>query len=187
MTAGADDALPLLAYLLQELYFAAGPGGTVTEELYLGLGGVAGALARQADNTVSELDHADGITFVLRVLLRFVTVRGHEVARKRVLLSELTEPERHVVDAFVDARLLTSDAAGDGTAGQEQPYAQVTHEALFRQWAPLRQEVESRADQLRERAELERWAEDWERSGRSDDYLLTGERLRLAQQPAHRT
>lgn len=179
--AGTEDALPLLAYLLQELYCAAGPGGTVTEELYRDLGGVPGALARQADNTVSELDHADGIAFVLRVLLRFVTVQGQEVARKRVVLSELTERERHVVDAFVDARLLMSDAAGDGTPGQEQPYAQVTHEALFRQWAPLRQEVESRVDQLRERAELERWAEDWERSGRSDDYLLTGERLTVAQ------
>ncbi|WLQ62841.1 MULTISPECIES: WD40 repeat domain-containing protein [Streptomyces] len=178
--AGTDDALPLLAYLLQELYFASGPGGTVTEELYRELGGVAGALARQADHTVSELDHADGIAFVLRVLLRFVTVQGQEVARKRVPLSELTDRERHVVEAFIDARLLMSDAAGDGTPGQEEPYAQVTHEALFRQWAPLRQEVESRVDQLRERAELERWAEDWERSGRSDDYLLTGERLTLA-------
>ncbi|MER7036172.1 WD40 repeat domain-containing protein, partial [Streptomyces albidoflavus] len=95
-------------------------------------------------------------------------------------LAELTDRERCVVDAFVDARLLMSDAAGDGIPGQEEPYAQVTHEALFRQWAPLRQEVESRVDQLRERAELERWAEDWERSGRSDDYLLTGERLTLA-------
>ncbi|MCW8217201.1 nSTAND1 domain-containing NTPase [Streptomyces griseolus] len=178
--AGTDDALPLLAYLLQELYFASGPGGTVTEELYRDLGGVAGALARQADHTVYALDHPDGIAFVLRVLLRFITVQGQEVARKRVPLAELTDRERCVVDAFVDARLLMSDAAGDGIPGQVEPYAQVTHEALFRQWAPLRQEVESRVDQLRERAELEHWAEDWERSGRSDDYLLTGERLILA-------
>ncbi|MFE8005092.1 AAA family ATPase [Streptomyces sp. NPDC057418] len=179
--AGTEDALPLLAYLLQELYFASGPGGRITEELYRSLGGVAGALARQADHTVTGLDQTDGITFALRVLLRFVTVQGQEVARTRVPLSELTARERRVVDAFVDARLLKSDVAGDGVPGQELPYAQVTHEALFRQWAPLRQEVESRAEQLRERAELERWAEDWERSGRSDDYLLTGERLTLAQ------
>ncbi|MBT2901718.1 WD40 repeat domain-containing protein [Streptomyces sp. McG3] len=178
---GTDDALPLLAYLLQEIYFASGPGGMVTEELYRDLGGVAGALARQADHTVSELDQVGGSAFVLRVLLMFVTVQGQEVARKRVPLSALTEQERRVVDAFVDARLLVSDVAGGGTTGQQAPYAQVTHEALFRQWAPLRQEVESRAEQLRERAELERWAEDWERSGRSVDYLLTGERLTLAQ------
>ncbi|MFF3762807.1 AAA family ATPase [Streptomyces sp. NPDC001922] len=177
---GADDALPLLAYLLQELYFASGPGGTVTEDLYRGLGGVAGALARQADHTVAELAPAEGIDFVLRVLLRFVTVQGQEAARRRVLLSELTDRERHVVDAFVDARLLRSDVGDDTLFGQD-PCAEVTHEALFRQWAPLRQEVEARVERLRERAELERWAEDWEHSGRSNDYLLTGERLSLAQ------
>ncbi|MGW1881576.1 nSTAND1 domain-containing NTPase [Streptomyces sp. NPDC001970] len=178
---GADDALPLLAYLLQELYFAAGPGGTVTEELYRELGGVAGALARQADHTVAEIGTSEGIDFVLRVLLRFVTVQGHEVARRHVPLSELTAQERHVVDAFVDARLLTTGVRGDSSAAAPEPYAQVAHEALFRQWAPLRQEVEARVEQLRERAELERWAEDWEHSGRSNDYLLTGERLSLAQ------
>ncbi|KPI25794.1 WD-40 repeat-containing protein [Actinobacteria bacterium OV320] len=178
---GTDDALPLLAYLLQELYFASGPGGTVTEELYRRLGGVPGALARQADNTVTGLGAGVGIDFVLRVLLRFVTVEGQDVARRHVPLSELDEGDRLVVDAFVEARLLRTDVAGISSTTSSEPYAQVTHEALFRQWAPLRQEVEARAERLRERAELERWAVDWERAGRSDDYLLTGERLAAAQ------
>ncbi|MFD9716169.1 AAA family ATPase [Streptomyces sp. NPDC059076] len=177
---GADDALPLLAYLLQELYFAAGPGGTVSQELYRRLGGVAGALARQADHTVAELGPGTDVDFILRVLLRFVTVQGQEVGRRGVPLNELTARERQVVDAFVEARLLVSDAGTD-VAFEQAPYAQVTHEALFRQWPPLRQEVEARMEQLRERAELERWAEDWRHSGHSDDYLLTGERLLLAQ------
>ncbi|MGA5702342.1 eIF2A-related protein [Peterkaempfera bronchialis] len=178
--AGTSDALPLLAYLLQELYFASGPGETVTEELYRRLGGVAGALARQADAAVSGLHGTDGPEAVLRVLLKFVTVEGQEAARRRVPLSELTTEERRVVDAFVEARLLVSDVVG-GDAEGGRPYAQVAHEALFRQWPPLRQEVDTRAEQLRQRAELERWAADWERSGRSADYLLTGERLSLAQ------
>jgi WD40 repeat protein/energy-coupling factor transporter ATP-binding protein EcfA2 len=181
---GTDDALPLLAYLLQELYFACGPGGTVTEESYRRHGGVAGALARQADSTVAALNCPGGIDSVLRVLLRFVTLEGQDPARRPVPLAEFTEEERHVVDAFIEARLIRSDAVeepggavGDGRAA----YAEVAHEALFRQWAPLRQEVEARAERLRERAELERWAGEWERSGRSADYLLTGERLAVAQ------
>ena len=177
---GTDDALPLLAYLLQELYIASGPGETVTEELYRRLGGVPGALARQADNTVTGLGPGVGIDSVLRVLLRFVTVEGQDVARRHVPLSELDERDRPVVDAFVEARLLRTDVTGGGSTTSNEPYAQVTHEALFRQWAPLRQEVEARAERLRERAELERWAADWERAGRSDDYLLTGERLTAA-------
>ncbi|MFF6994754.1 WD40 repeat domain-containing protein [Streptomyces sp. NPDC008313] len=181
---GTDDALPLLAYLLQELYFACGPGGTVTEETYRQLGGVAGALARQADNTVAALGTPGGIDFALRVLLKFVTVEERDLARRPVRLSELTDQERYVVDAFIEARLIRSYAA-EGSAGNADGHrnacAEVTHEALFRQWAPLRQEAEARAERLRERAELERWATDWERSGRSADYLLTGERLTVAQ------
>ncbi|WP_084338825.1 WD40 repeat domain-containing protein [Actinomadura oligospora] len=165
------DALPLLAYLLQELYFAAGPGGTVTEDAYRVQGGVAGALARQADLVMAELSGQDGSENVLAVLLKFVTVDGQGATRRRVPLHELASAERIVVDAFVDARLLVTDV------GNGRSLAQVAHEALFRQWPPLRQEVEARIEQLRQRAELERWAVDWERAGCSRDYLLTGERL----------
>lgn len=35
-----------------------------------------------------------------------------------------------------------------------EPYAQVTHEALIRRWALSRQEVESRVEQLRQRADI---------------------------------
>ncbi len=83
----------------------------------------------------------------------------------------------------MDARLLVSDMRGDASAPTGRPqdaYAQATHGVLFRQWAPLRQEVEARAEHLRRRAELERWAEDGESADRSDDYLLTGDRLSLA-------
>lgn len=176
--AGTSDALPLLAYLLQELYYGAGPAATVSEDLYRRLGGVAGALARQADQTVSQLRGSHGVDVVLRTLLRCVTVEGQEAMRRRVPLTELSDAERLVVDAFVDARLLVS---GVGEDADGDAYVQVAHEALFRQWPPLRQEVEAESERLRQRAELERWAGDWQRSGRSADYLLTGERLAVAE------
>jgi hypothetical protein len=62
------------------------------------------------------------------------------------------------------------------------PTVQAAHEALFRQWPPLRELVAARSEQLRSRSELERWAADWVRAGRSPDYLLTGTRLALAGQ-----
>jgi WD40 repeat protein len=172
---GTSDALPLLAYLLQELYFAVGRGKTATVGEYTRLGGVAGALSRQADQVVEGL-HDDGIESISAVLLRFVTIDGDEATRRPVDLADLTVRQRRIVDAFVEARLLVTGLVNGGAI------AQVAHEALFRQWGPLRQVVEARAEQLRQRAELERWAADWERSGRKTDYLLTGERLRLALQ-----
>ncbi len=172
---GSGDALPLLAHLLQELYLRVGSGRTVTMDDYLALGGVAGALSRHADQVVTELRGDEDPAEIMRVLLLFVTVTSTEATRRRVPLNGLSPDERRIVDAFVDARLLVSDV-GNGT-----PVAQVTHEALFRQWAPLRQEVETHTALLRQRAELERWAADWKRSGHSPDYLLTGNRLTVAQ------
>ncbi|MEV6813094.1 AAA family ATPase [Micromonospora sp. NPDC051296] len=172
---GTPDALPLLAYLLQELYLAVGPGNVVTRQEYQESGGVAGALARQADTVLAELRTRYDVQLILSTLLRLVSMDGGEPTRRRVPLGELSTEQRRIVDVFTDARLLTSAADGDA-------YVQVAHEALFRQWAPLRQEVETRAEQLKRRAELERWAADWQGSGRSPDYLLTGDRLTLAGQ-----
>ncbi|MGH8902876.1 MAG: AAA family ATPase [Egibacteraceae bacterium] len=169
---GGGDALPLLAYTLQALYLRVGSGGTVTEEDYRQLGGVAGTLSRQADKVTAELRAIDADVPVVDTLLRFVTLDGTDPTRRRVQRSTLGDAEQAVVDAFIAARLLTSD---DATV-------QVAHEALFRRWAPLAQAIEARADELRQRAELERWAVDWDRSGRRGSYLLQGERLATAQQ-----
>ncbi|MGV9642905.1 nSTAND1 domain-containing NTPase [Streptomyces sp. NPDC003514] len=170
--AGGGDALPLLAYTLQELYLRAGPGGTVTEEDYRQLGGVAGTLSDQADRISAELRASDADAPVLATLLRFVTLELGEPTRRRVDRGELTEREGAVAEAFVAGRLLTG---ADGVLD-------VAHEALFRQWPPLRQAVDARAEELRHRTELERWARDWEHSGRQEAYLLNGERLRVARQ-----
>jgi WD40 repeat protein len=170
---GGGDALPLLAYTLQELYLAAGPTGRITTDAYHRLGGVAGALTRQADRVTAELAELDAP--VIETLLRFVTIADIEPTRRRVRRATLTPAEATVADAFVSARLVTASAFPDGEAALE-----VAHEALFRQWAPLRQAIEAEAEHLRHRADLERWARDWERSGREDSYLLRAERLRAA-------
>ncbi len=164
---GGGDALPLLAYTLQELYLrAGGSGGTVTEEAYRALGGIAGALSERADQITGELADAP----VIPTLLRFVTIDRNDATRRRVRRGDLTPREQEVADAFVAGRLLT----GDGGV------LDVAHEALFRQWAPLRQAVVARAEDLRRRTELERWAQDWDHAERQDAYLLTGERLSVA-------
>ncbi|MGH4032932.1 AAA family ATPase [Actinomycetota bacterium Odt1-20B] len=166
---GGGDALPLLAYTLQALYLRAraADDGVVRESDYLRLGGVAGALAEQADRIADELRRGDPDAPVLGALLKFVTLEHGEPTRRRVRRGDLTPGERAVVDAFVAGRLLTSD--GD--------VIDVSHEALFRQWAPLRGAVAGAAEMLRRRTELERSAQDWEHSGRREGYLLGGERL----------
>ena len=171
--AGSGDALPLLAYALQELCLAAGSGGALTAEAYQRIGGVTGVLTRQADKVAAELGGADGQ--VLSTLLKFVTVGENEPTRRRVRRSALTDTQWRVAEAFITARLLTS------TAEDEDAILEVAHEALFRSWAPLQQAIKASSDQLRWRTDLERWARDWDSSGRQDAYLLRNERLKTAQ------
>jgi hypothetical protein len=171
--ASGGDALPLLAYALQELLLAARPGKPLTAEAYQRIGGVTGVLTRQADKVAAELGGTGDM--VLSTLLKFVTIGENEPTRRRVQRCTLTDAQREVVEAFIAARLLTSDKDGNDAI------LEVAHEALFRSWAPLRQAIEASTEQLRWRADLERWAKDWENSGRQDAYLLHDERLKAAQ------
>ncbi|MFD9904132.1 hypothetical protein [Streptomyces sp. NPDC059063] len=170
---GGGDALPLLAYTLQSLSLRALAGdGAVGLDDYRQLGGVAGALSEQADRIMAELAAGDSGAPVLDVLLKFVTLEHGEPTRRRVRRADLTAGECAVTDAFVAGRLLT----GDGDV------IDVAHEALFRQWGPLRGAVAARAEVLRRRTELERAARDWESSGWRDAYLLSGQRLAAARE-----
>ena len=91
--AGGGDALPLLAYTLQELYLGAGKGRVATAADYHRLNGVAGALTRQADKVASELEAEDAASPVLPTLLKFVTFGENGPTRRRVRRGSLDLPD----------------------------------------------------------------------------------------------
>ncbi|MFF4505981.1 TIR domain-containing protein [Streptomyces sp. NPDC001401] len=167
------DALPLLAYTLRELYTRTIGEGTVRLADYERLGGVVGALRGSADNIRGELDQRDRGGAVLPTLLKFAAVEGDRPPTgRRVRYDDLDAAGRDVVDAFVEARLLVS--AGDAEEGTS---VEVAHEALLRQWDPLRRSIEESRNVLRTRSDLERLAADWERGEQDESYLLRGGRL----------
>ncbi len=168
------DALPLLAWTLQQLYHDAGPGPerVVTAEAYEALGGVVGSLQRQANLLTDELHRRGHGGLVLPTLLKLVAIdEAGEPTRRRVERRQLSAAEDAIVQAFVDARLLTSNRAG------EEGIVEVAHEALLRQWPPLRQAILDAQEGLRIRSQVERLASDWERGGHDESYLLRGTRL----------
>jgi WD40 repeat protein len=167
------DALPLLAYMLRELYQQAGADGIVTVAAYEALGGVVGALQSRADRLADELDRLGLGELVLPTLTKFAVVEGDaEPTSRRIHQSVLGPDEQAVADAFVEARLLTSSVDADG-----QRVVGVAHEALLRQWRPLREAIEASRASLRMRSDLERLASDWDQGGRDDSYLPGGARL----------
>ena len=85
------------------------------------------------------------------------------------------------MDAFVEARLLTSGKSEGGAEEDGAAFVEVAHEALLRQWTPLRQAIEAERSSLRMRSELERLATDWNQARQTheneDSYLLVRGRL----------
>ncbi|MFL6125013.1 AAA family ATPase [Actinophytocola sp.] len=177
---GSGTALPLLAYTLQKLYAQANNDKVITEQDYNRIGGVPGALIQQADKVTAELIADNPDSPILPTLLRFATVNEGEPTKRPVRRSSMSRDELRIVEAFVTARLLTSDTVVSN--GVTDIVYEVAHETFFRNWSPLRQAIDASANDLQWRADLERWAQDWDRSGRQPSYLLQGDRLAVALQ-----
>ncbi len=177
--AGRPAALPLLQYALTEL-FEGRSGPTLTLDTFRSIGGVSGALARRAEALYGSLDDG-GRQAAHQLFLRLVAVGedGSQNTRRRALRSDLAtlEVDRIALDAALDAfgsrRLLSFDR--DPTT--RGPTVEIAHEALLREWERLRTWIETARDELRLHARVAAAAAEWTEAGRSDDYLLAGDRL----------
>jgi len=181
--AGRPAALPLLQYALTEL-FEGRTGSMLALETYRKVGGVSGALVRRAEALYGSLDEA-GREATRQLFLRLVTLgeAESEHTRRRVLRTELTslDVDAAAIDAAIDAfgarRLLSFDRDPVTRA----PTVEIAHEALLREWGRLRDWIESSREELRLQARVSASAVEWTEAGRSEDYLLAGDRLAQAE------
>ena len=148
---GSGEALPLLAFTLAELAIGVTRGGRLLISRYEQLGGVQGALVRQADAALREAVTAGGRSSeaVLRELLRLVTVdEKNEPVRWSVPRAEISATRLIELDPFVAHRLVATDKV-DSTAllvnqlpatdsGEGVDALGVAHEAFLTAWPPLR-------------------------------------------------
>ncbi|MBL7487589.1 TIR domain-containing protein [Frankia sp. AgW1.1] len=165
------QALPLLAYTLQQLDLAArdANSATLSPALYEEVGGVRGALIRQAANALADARAATGHTDaqVLASLLRLVTIDADgQPVRRRVPLDHLPATTRGDLTPFVARRLLVVDTTPDGDVAID-----VAHESLLTVWPPLAAAITESAELLRLRGEVESAGDDWIRRGRPTDRL----------------
>lgn len=164
----APDALPLLQYTLQQLYLHRAPGEVLAWSAYEDLGGLEGAIGRRAEALLGELP-ADQQEALPRLLPRLVALAGEEASPtgRWVAAAELSDaPERALVAAFVEARLLVADHAG-GVNGYR-----VAHEALLRRWPRVTAWVTQHRAALAARDELRPWVARWREAGQASALLL---------------
>jgi WD40 repeat protein len=174
--------LPLLAHALRATWQHR-DGKRLTLAGYEATGGIAGAIARTAEDVYARLDEP-GQAAARQIFLGLVRVGeatgdgdGTADTRRRVaadsLLGRVADPvaARNVLDAFTAARLLTSGGHA----------VEITHEALLRRWPRLRGWLDEDRSGLLVRQELEDAAATWAREGRDAAGLYGGVRLASAQ------
>ncbi|MGH3701876.1 MAG: TIR domain-containing protein, partial [Pseudonocardiaceae bacterium] len=160
----SGEALPLLAFTLSELAEGVRRGGQLSTARYDQLGGVQGALTRQANTALTDATAATGRRpeDVIAELLRLVTVDEQgRPTRLRVPRAELPKLVTQELDAFVTRRLLTTDKGNDNVVVVE-----VAHEAFLSAWPPLAQEIAKNVPALRAHSAIEKAATEWHNDGR---------------------
>ncbi|MEV8437971.1 TIR domain-containing protein [Actinosynnema sp. NPDC051121] len=175
----SGEALPLLAFALQQLAHDRTRGDTISLADYGALAAQSGyrqltalhaVLASRADHALATAVERSGLTGreVLTGLFRLVALDDNDRRTQRqVVTGSLPRQVRVALEVFVDHRLLTADGDQVGLA----------HEALLTAWPPLDELLTEHSSALRTARVVERAAADWVAAGRSETYLWDADRL----------
>jgi WD40 repeat protein len=194
-------ALPLLAFAASRLWEKRDrERGLLTREAYKEIGGVAGALAQHAEATLESIG-THRTSLVREVFRDLVTAQGTRAARDREELLSVFEassrprgPEAgstpspagaetpkwsrkdaaEVLDALIDARLLTSYERPGDEEGKSRRHVEIIHESLLRAWPRLVRWQAQDEDGALLRDQLRQAAQAWQDRGRPEDLLWSG-------------
>ena len=191
---GERGALPLVAFAMAKLWDRRDrERGMLTQAAYQEIGGVGGALAQHAEAILEHIGEHRA-PMVRELLRNLVTAQGTRATLDRdellsVFSSHATadagrgvsprQRAAEVLDALVDARLLTSyepPTVDPDDAGHRR--IEIVHESLLTSWPRLvrwqtqDQDGAQLRDQLRQAARL------WDERGRPEDLLWTGTSFR---------
>lgn len=151
----SDDALPLLAFVLRELWTRNGkPGLKLTCNDYQRFGGLENAVGDRAGRIFSEIVASDAEIAAFRpILLSGMSDLSPDgsIVRRPMPWADVPNDVRQIIDAFAAARLLVIDENG----------VEVAHEALFRRWKTLAGWLEAARDDLRSRRQIEEACDAW--------------------------
>ena len=180
------DLLPLLQFTLNQLFEARehlDHGGQLTFAAYRALGGLEGAVEKEAEAAFAKLGATEQARLP-RLLRELVAPAGDGTLAaahagfdiRSVALAEAAydEPSARLVQALVDARVLLS--AGEG----RQSTVRLAHARVLDSWQRASRIATENADFYRVRAEVEEQRRRWEAAGRRRD-LLIGRGLPLAE------
>jgi hypothetical protein len=182
---GGSDALPLLAFTLEQLFLDYRRAGTLRLKNYEDFGGLKGAIDAAVSRAFVRADSDPRIpkdrkareTLLRRGLIPWLAgidpdpkSPRRNIARR----SEIPEEAAPLIDLLVEERLLSTDTmATKDTLGAEARIATIdpAHEALLRQWSLLEGWLQEDFRLLATLEGVKRAARDWEANGRAEAWL----------------
>ncbi|WP_371618686.1 trypsin-like peptidase domain-containing protein [Streptomyces sp. NBC_00454] len=163
-TGGDPGILPLLGFVLQQLWERQAGGRLLTSE-YEAMRGVSGALESHSETAwkacVGGREAVEKEALALLTGLVRMLPGGTLPLRRRLSRQEAGEERWRIAQSLAERRLLVLHG-GEG----EPETAELAHESLIATWPTLRQQVKADAQFLAGRAELGHDRDRWERDGR---------------------
>ena len=163
------SSLPLLEYLLDQLWSRREPDGVLTFSAYQALGGLEGAIGARAEDVLAAQPEEvkAALPRLLRALVTIASGGGGVPTARHTKIDRFLPgtPERHLVEAFLhsNARLLVTDGGN----------LRIAHEALLENWDRARQHIAEDESDLKVRARLEEAEARWRTAKEADqDSLL---------------
>ena len=171
-------ALPLLAFAMARLWEQRDrEQGLLTRRGYEEIGGVAGALAQHAEETLETIG-AMRVPIVREIFRALVTAEGTRAPRAwEELLSAFPDQRgeaEEVLGRLVEARLLTSFEAPLDDGGPGHRRLEIIHESLLTAWPRLVRWRDQDAEGAHLRDQLRQAARLWAERERPMDLLWSG-------------
>ena len=155
--------LPLLAFVLDEL-FKKRSDHELSAKVYTDVGGVARAIANQAEHVEAELRRvrgAEAMAGLPKLFDSLVIVNAKGLpTRRRPLRSEFPSAMNDLLEGLVRSRLLRTEGEGQNAT------VSISHEKLFEAWPSLKQYVDTNNKKLMDRTLLDSRARKWEQLGK---------------------
>ena len=177
------EALPLVQFTLAQL-FERRDGAQLTQQAYQEVGGVRGALAKQAESTYLSLPSQEHQRWARALFMRLIDAGAvdRDATARRMPLSELTliDPRETAVlemvwKTFTEQRLLTMST----TMGI--PTLEVSHEALIGAWGRLTKWLQEAQEDAHLQGRIGEDASAWIRQGKPAERLYKGKQLAQAE------
>jgi len=166
-------SLPLLEYVLEELYISRTKENLLTFEAYENMGEIEGAIGKKAESVYNNLTKNEQKAFesLIRMLVVMAGENNREKTAKTITYESIKDNKDKIkiieLMSSKEVRLFVKDRDSSGNLS-----IRVTHEALFNNWQRAIKIISISQQDIIIRERLEKTSHDWKNTNKKDKNSL---------------